>query len=135
VSEEERKRKIDFRDNSPIRFVVHCSLTRSMPLCCVSTGNGAATAQNLKYSQANHSSITGSQFLIQTGKSAYLSCRVRNLSNKTVSWIRHRDIHILTVGSYTYTSDQRFQATHHKENDEWTLQIKWAQKRDGGGEF
>ncbi|ERL94228.1 hypothetical protein D910_11509 [Dendroctonus ponderosae] len=89
------------------------------------------------------------------GKSAYLSCRVRNLGNKTckstisqnclllvqkclkfvpvpVSWIRHRDIHILTVGSYTYTSDQRFQANHHTENDEWTLQIKWAQKRDAG---
>ncbi|XP_035792171.1 hemicentin-2-like isoform X2 [Anopheles albimanus] len=66
------------------------------------------------------------------GKSAYLSCRVKNLGNKTVSWIRHRDIHILTVGSYTYTSDQRFQATHHKSNDDWTLQIKWAQKRDAG---
>ncbi|XP_018566535.1 zwei Ig domain protein zig-8-like isoform X1 [Anoplophora glabripennis] len=66
------------------------------------------------------------------GKSAYLGCRVRNLGNKTVSWIRHRDIHILTVGSYTYTSDQRFQATHHSETDEWILQIKWAQKRDAG---
>lgn len=49
-----------------------------------------------------------------------------------VSWIRHRDIHILTVGSYTYTSDQRFQTNHHVEIDEWTLQIKWAQKRDAG---
>lgn len=49
-----------------------------------------------------------------------------------VSWIRHRDIHILTVGAYTYTSDQRFQANHHTETDEWTLQIKWAQKRDAG---
>ncbi|XP_052873304.1 hemicentin-2-like [Anopheles cruzii] len=66
------------------------------------------------------------------GKSAYLSCRVMNLANKTVSWIRHRDLHILTVGSYTYTSDQRFQATHHKSTDDWTLQIKWAQKRDAG---
>ncbi|XP_059487017.1 uncharacterized protein LOC132203327 isoform X3 [Neocloeon triangulifer] len=66
------------------------------------------------------------------GKSAYLTCRVRNLGNKTVSWIRHRDIHILTVAGYTYTSDQRFQAIHHRENDEWTLQIKWAQKRDAG---
>ncbi|CAO1426323.1 unnamed protein product [Diamesa hyperborea] len=66
------------------------------------------------------------------GKSAYLSCRVRNLGNKTVSWIRHRDIHILTVGSYTYTSDQRFQATHSINTDKWTLQIKWAQKRDSG---
>ncbi|KAL5290987.1 hypothetical protein ACFFRR_010410 [Megaselia abdita] len=66
------------------------------------------------------------------GKSAYLNCRVRNLGNKTVSWIRHRDVHILTVGSYTYTSDQRFQATYHKETEDWTLQIKWAQKRDAG---
>lgn len=49
-----------------------------------------------------------------------------------VSWIRHRDVHILTVGSYTYTSDQRFQATYHKDTDDWTLQIKWAQKRDAG---
>ncbi|XP_063225135.1 protein sidekick-like isoform X2 [Bacillus rossius redtenbacheri] len=66
------------------------------------------------------------------GKSAYLVCRVRNLGNKTVSWIRHRDIHILTVGGYTYTSDQRFQANHNRDTDEWTLQIKWAQKRDAG---
>ncbi|XP_075215164.1 zwei Ig domain protein zig-8-like isoform X1 [Lycorma delicatula] len=66
------------------------------------------------------------------GKSAYLSCRVRNLGNKTVSWVRHRDIHILTVGGYTYTSDQRFMALHHRDNDEWTLHIKWAQKRDAG---
>lgn len=44
----------------------------------------------------------------------------------------HRDLHILTVGTYTYTTDQRFTTTHHKETDEWTLQIKFAQKRDAG---
>ncbi|XP_075215141.1 zwei Ig domain protein zig-8-like [Lycorma delicatula] len=66
------------------------------------------------------------------GKTAYLSCIVRNLGNKTVSWVRHRDIHILTVGSYTYTSDQRFMAVNNRINDNWILQIKWAQKRDSG---
>uniref|UniRef100_A0A6P7GPT6 Papilin-like isoform X1 n=1 Tax=Diabrotica virgifera virgifera TaxID=50390 RepID=A0A6P7GPT6_DIAVI len=76
--------------------------------------------------------MTPSNVTALVGKSAYLSCRVRNLGNKTVSWIRHRDIHILTVASYTYTSDQRFQANHHPETDDWTLQIKWAQKRDAG---
>lgn len=49
-----------------------------------------------------------------------------------VSWIRHRDIHILTVGTYTYTTDQRFQTAFHRDINEWTLQIKWAQKRDEG---
>ncbi|CAD7082387.1 unnamed protein product [Hermetia illucens] len=66
------------------------------------------------------------------GKSAYLGCRVKNLGNKTVAWIRHRDLHILTVSTYTYTTDQRFQTTFHRDIDEWTLQIKWAQKRDAG---
>ncbi|CAB3227435.1 unnamed protein product [Arctia plantaginis] len=50
----------------------------------------------------------------------------------SVSWIRHRDLHILTVGGYTYTSDQRFQATHSAQTDDWTLHIKWAQQRDAG---
>jgi hypothetical protein len=49
-----------------------------------------------------------------------------------VSWIRHRDIHILTVGTYTYTSDQRFQTTHRADTDDWVLHIKWAQQRDAG---
>lgn len=55
-----------------------------------------------------------------------------------VSWVRHRDIHILTAGAYTYTSDQRFQALHkpntgpNNEWSEWTLCIKWTQVRDAG---
>ncbi|XP_046807011.1 probable myosin light chain kinase DDB_G0284661 isoform X2 [Lucilia cuprina] len=66
------------------------------------------------------------------GKSAYLGCRVKHLGNKTVAWIRNRDLHILTVGTYTYTTDQRFQTSYHRDIDEWTLQIKWAQQRDAG---
>ncbi|XP_060813927.1 lachesin-like [Bombus pascuorum] len=72
------------------------------------------------------------------GKTAYLTCRVRNLCDRTVSWVRNRDIHILTAGAYTYTSDQRFQALHRQntgqnnEWSEWTLCIKWAQERDQG---
>jgi hypothetical protein len=36
------------------------------------------------------------------------------------------------VATYTYTTDQRFQTTHHKTTDEWTMQIKWSQPRDAG---
>ncbi|CAK9817911.1 Carcinoembryonic antigen-related cell adhesion molecule 1 [Anthophora quadrimaculata] len=96
------------------------------------------------------------------GEPAYLTCRVRNLGDKTplllfkaalprspsitiieipfakVSWVRHRDIHILTAGAYIYTSDQRFQALRrvntgqNSEWSEWTVCIKWTQKRDQG---
>ncbi|XP_047989131.1 uncharacterized protein LOC125228563 isoform X1 [Leguminivora glycinivorella] len=70
------------------------------------------------------------------GKTAYLNCRVKNIGNKTlnmqVSWVRHRDIHLLTVGRYTYTSDQRFRAIHLPHSEDWTLQIKYPQHRDSG---
>ncbi|CAG9090468.1 unnamed protein product [Plutella xylostella] len=70
------------------------------------------------------------------GKTAYLNCRVKNLGNKTlnmqVSWVRHRDIHLLTVGRYTYTSDQRFRAIHLPHTEDYTLQIKYPQHRDSG---
>ncbi|XP_040165019.1 zwei Ig domain protein zig-8-like [Anopheles arabiensis] len=66
------------------------------------------------------------------GKTAYLNCRVKNIGNKTVSWVRHRDIHLLTVGRFTYTSDQRFQAVHNPKTDDWSLQIRYPQKRDTG---
>ncbi|CAK1578061.1 unnamed protein product [Parnassius mnemosyne] len=70
------------------------------------------------------------------GKTAYLNCRVKNLGNKTlniqISWVRHRDIHLLTVGRYTYTSDQRFRAIHLPHSEDWTLQIKYPQHRDSG---
>lgn len=60
---------------------------------------------------------------------------VQNYSFQTilqVSWVRHRDIHLLTVGRYTYTSDQRFRAIHHPHSEDWILQIKYPQHRDSG---
>ncbi|XP_049840852.1 zwei Ig domain protein zig-8-like [Schistocerca gregaria] len=66
------------------------------------------------------------------GKPALLRCRVKNLGNLTVSWVRHRDIHLLTVGRYTYTSDQRFEALHSPHTEDWTLHIRYAQKKDSG---
>ncbi|XP_028156954.1 uncharacterized protein LOC114350377 [Ostrinia furnacalis] len=49
-----------------------------------------------------------------------------------VSWVRHRDIHLLTVGRYTYTSDQRFEAQHKPRSEEWALRIRSPQRRDSG---
>ena len=45
---------------------------------------------------------------VVSGHLARLNCRVRNLGNRTVSWIRLQDLSLLTVGRYTYTSDLRF---------------------------
>ncbi|KAK3913961.1 Zwei Ig domain protein zig-8 [Frankliniella fusca] len=49
-----------------------------------------------------------------------------------VSWIRKRDLHILTAGVLTYTSDQRFTVIRPDKSENWTLQIRSSQGRDSG---
>ncbi|CAG9834556.1 unnamed protein product [Diabrotica balteata] len=57
---------------------------------------------------------------------------VYNLTISKVSWIRHRDLHLLTVGRFTYTSDQRFVSIHNPMTEDWTLQVRYPQRRDSG---
>ena len=57
------------------------------------------------------------------GKTALLNCRVSGVANRTVSWIRHKDTHLLTAGRYTYTSDMRFRAIHKVMSEDYLLQI------------
>ncbi|XP_075168260.1 defective proboscis extension response 1 [Haematobia irritans] len=69
---------------------------------------------------------------VTVGQTGFLHCRVERLGDKDVSWIRKRDLHILTAGSTTYTSDQRFQVLRPENSVNWTLQIKYPQPRDSG---
>ncbi|XP_071528905.1 zwei Ig domain protein zig-8-like [Panulirus ornatus] len=67
------------------------------------------------------------------GQTAYLHCRVALLGDKAqVSWIRKRDLHVLSSGMVVFASDQRFQVIHPEKSENWTLQIKYAQLRDSG---
>ncbi|KAK8740646.1 hypothetical protein OTU49_002631 [Cherax quadricarinatus] len=66
------------------------------------------------------------------GHRARLPCQVKNLGLKDVSWIRQRDLHILTVGIFTYTSDERFKVYHPPETDDWFLDIISVTFRDVG---
>ena len=67
-----------------------------------------------------------------SGVSATLNCRVHQLGNKTVSWIRGDNLHLLTVGRYTYTSDLRFEAHHVPHSLDWSLIIRNPQTEDSG---
>ncbi|RZC37890.1 uncharacterized protein BDFB_006964, partial [Asbolus verrucosus] len=75
---------------------------------------------------------------VQLGATAYLHCHVRSTGDRAlagaeqVSWVRRRDWHILSSGLFTYTNDERFQILHAEGSDDWTLQIKFVQKRDNG---
>ena len=76
---------------------------------------GACSSYNFHIQSPSHltallffpSSHSGNVTVV-SGHLARLNCRVRNLGNRTVSWIRLQDLSLLTVGRYTYTSDLRF---------------------------
>ncbi|ALC45810.1 dpr4, partial [Drosophila busckii] len=84
------------------------------------------------YSQPYFDNSSRREVTATVGQAALLHCRVRNLGDRAVSWIRKRDLHILTVGILTYTNDQRFQSLHSEGSDEWTLRISSPQPRDSG---
>jgi len=69
---------------------------------------------------------------VVSGHLARLNCRVRNLGNRTVSWIRLQDLSLLTVGRYTYTSDLRFEGIHAKHSPDWQLALKNTRLTDSG---
>ncbi|XP_023338741.1 LOW QUALITY PROTEIN: uncharacterized protein LOC111709332 [Eurytemora carolleeae] len=61
-----------------------------------------------------------------------LVCRVRNLGDRSVSWIRKTDLHILTVGLTSYTNNQKFFPIHPEGSDEWNLRISNPGIKDSG---
>ncbi|XP_063600693.1 uncharacterized protein LOC134776869 [Penaeus indicus] len=70
---------------------------------------------------------------VRAPASAWLILLTPSRPPPQVSWIRGRDLRILTVGGYTYTTDLRFEAFHQPHSTEWTLRIKSVQLRDQGG--
>jgi len=69
---------------------------------------------------------------VQLGAIAFLPCTIKNLGNKSVSWIRASDAHILTVDHEVFISDPRFSAIHQSNSSTWTLQIKSVKPNDAG---
>ena len=72
--------------------------------------------------------------LAQVGSIAYLTCEVYNLNNLSVSWVRGRDSHILTVDRETFIFDNRFISIIKKEKmyNIITLAIHEIQIQDQG---
>lgn len=70
----------------------------------------------------------------QEGGTAYLQCEIHNLNNKSVSWLRERDRHILTVDKETFISDRRFVSLHKKTqiSDIFTLSLHHLETSDAG---
>lgn len=68
------------------------------------------------------------------GSTVILSCRIENLEDQMVIWIRNSDLQILTAGCRTFTADRRFKVNHENSVDatDWSLLITNVKIADQG---
>jgi len=67
------------------------------------------------------------------GQTVTLPCRVTNLNDKTVSWIRSRDLTVLAVDRIKVSTDARIAVLHQEESEDWQLEIRGVAPEDAGG--
>lgn len=67
------------------------------------------------------------------GRTAHLRCRILNLGQKSVSWVRHSDVSLISVGKYKYIKDSRFHVINEfPKQQDWELAIKDVKQKDEG---
>ena len=69
-------------------------------------------------------------YTVQAGTTAFLECQVEGLTNRSVSWVRRRDRHILAVDREVFIPDPRFSIL--ESGDLWTLSMRDVVARDEG---
>ncbi|XP_071519014.1 cell adhesion molecule 1-like isoform X2 [Panulirus ornatus] len=77
--------------------------------------------------------LNATNVTISRGKTATLDCQVFRLRDRMVSWVRRQGdtIHLLTFGSTTYHSNDRYQLEFVEPNN-WQLVIHAAEEGDQG---
>ncbi|GFQ77771.1 uncharacterized protein TNCT_535711 [Trichonephila clavata] len=66
------------------------------------------------------------------GKRRLTDRRIDLITTYYVSWIKKTNKRILTIGKYTYTTDDRFKSIHLNDSDAWNLEIQDAREDDSG---
>jgi len=73
---------------------------------------------------------------VMVGETAHLPCRVKNLDRYTVSWIRARDVTVLSVGHLAFSSDARIGVVQVARPllsaGDWNLSIENSSLADDG---
>lgn len=70
------------------------------------------------------------EVLAQSGSTANLPCKITDPGAGTITWVRHRDRRLLTVGTSTHSIDNRFVVMH--SSTDWALQIRAVTLEDAG---
>ncbi|XP_026481773.1 uncharacterized protein LOC113388624 [Ctenocephalides felis] len=125
-----------------IHYAFMTSLEPEFPNADLKQRSRRSHSRSSKGSNVNSISSAGQNGVFVTGNAtrvvaqrnglAVLPCTVKRSTQGTVTWIRRRDFQLLTVGTATYSSDERFFVEHVRHLGNWPLQIKSAKLEDAG---
>ena len=73
---------------------------------------------------------TSQEVHVLLGEDLLLHCQVDHLGHHTVSWIRQKDLQILTVGSHKFTTDNSISVKHDLRNGDFMLSIRLVSEDD-----
>eukprot|EP00092_Neocalanus_flemingeri_P006184 GFUD01006656.1.p1 GENE.GFUD01006656.1~~GFUD01006656.1.p1 ORF type:complete len:314 (-),score=84.47 GFUD01006656.1:282-1223(-) len=66
------------------------------------------------------------------GDTAFLKCKVINLRNRMVSWLKTDPLQIISSGLYTFIKDPRYSSEYMEEENTWVLRITKVEYEDSG---
>ncbi|KAF2355573.1 Immunoglobulin I-set [Trinorchestia longiramus] len=66
------------------------------------------------------------------GETATLTCEVTRLRGRAVSWIRQRDLHVISADNLIFTTDNRFQIKVDNNTAVWRLVVTPVLRNDSG---
>ncbi|XP_053647534.2 opioid-binding protein/cell adhesion molecule homolog [Cherax quadricarinatus] len=69
---------------------------------------------------------------VMEGESVSLPCVVYKLRGRSVSWIRQRDLHVISANELTFISDDRFKVNIDNATSSYTLEVTTALRNDSG---
>ncbi|XP_071533341.1 zwei Ig domain protein zig-8-like [Panulirus ornatus] len=69
---------------------------------------------------------------VMEGEPAVLPCVVTKLRGRSVSWIRQRDLHVISANELTFTSDDRFKVVIDNLTSSYMLEVAAALRNDSG---
>ncbi|XP_075979335.1 protein sidekick-2-like [Anticarsia gemmatalis] len=118
-----------------LSLLLHCfcvATTASIPSGGVGVLPGVSALDGSRPERPYFDDVSPRNVSAVVGQAAVLRCRAKHIGNRTVSWMRKRDLHILTSHIFTYTGDARFSVLHPEPSDDWDLKIDYVQPRDAG---
>ena len=75
------------------------------------------------YTGPYFSRYTAGNVTVRAGDVAHLPCRVHQVRNYTVSWIRNRDSAILSIDGDTIVNDRRITIIKTERRGDWVLSV------------